>query len=912
MTETRYSPLEKLRIADPDTFSWVKGRLTLISPSPCDGDAALLADTTVWGLSQEAGMGEAVAKGLLSLMEKDAGSHLHAYVARVRRAAETGPTLGRIMATLLAPVLMAGDDFPVRFQNTLEIMLRKGTYTLTTPMEVMVALLKMGDVVAASAYLELLATAFDQDITYNQSLRLVYQLPKAVHGFAARRRRSQIRQLHRVVQTDPKLVDPFLDGLEKGAQLLDQNALDHFVTQALKRYAQAPDSGMKFISLSSKLGQDACAALRRAVPLTQVSGRLNRYLHARMGQHAMVIKPISELQGNDINVSWVCSDGRFIYLPDEIDRFPDQSDNVNLYQALVRLEAGYYECRTYEFDLERAADLYPEVARRMGAPLADGPGDSLCDGQRFIDDFFPSDLAADLFNLYEQARVAVYLRRRYPGLVRRVAPLLFDQFQRQVDPEADHLLAPVYLELVLAQASTRSGASNATATLRRRLAAMFHEHSDPSHGVESTARLVCAAFDLIRKSLGRRINGYTPLAFPFDRRLHWDLIGRAMSVQERWARRIQLRLKERGVDLYRSDLRNRLGEQNGRLSVDDLAELMLTRGDAASSAADAVVLSGLDLEDLLQRSGIDFVPAPKPKDDAFCYQEWADHLQDYLHDHTRVYELEISSDQHTDFYDQTLVQRHGLVARMRRAFQLLKPEGLALLRQWPEGDAFDYRALLDFAVDRRAGRIPSDRLFIKRLKQARDVAVMLLVDISRSTANTVSGGQSTVLDVAKEALVLFCEALQVVGDDFAIAGFSGTGRHSVDFYGIKGFQEPLTDAVKSRLSGLAPQRSTRMGAAIRHAAFLLSQTDARVRLLIIVSDGFPNDLGYKADYAIADTRRAVQEARARHFHVKAITVNIGSDPRLDDLYGRVHHHVIGDVREMPDKLLRLYGTLTRF
>lgn len=911
MTGADYSPLEKLRIADPDTYTWVKGRLALISPSPCDEDLALLADTTVWGLSQEAGMGEAVAKGLLSLMADDAGGHLHAYVAQVQRAAETGPTLGRIMATFLAPVLMAGDDFLTRFQNTLEIMLRKGTYTLTTPLEVMVALLTMGDAVGASAYLDVLATTFDQDITYNQSLRLVYQLPKAVAGFAARRRRPQIRQLHRVVKTDLKLVDPFLDGMEKGAQLLDQNALDHFVSQALKRYAQAPDSGINFINLSSKLGQDACAALRRAVPLTQVSGRLNRYLHARLG-HAMVIKPISEIQGNDINVSWVCSDGRFIYLPDEIDRFPDQSDNVDLYKALVRLEAGYFECRTYAFDLQRAADLYPEVARRMGDPLTDGPRETLCDGERFIDAFFPSDLAADLFNLYEQARVTVHLRWRYPGLVRRVTPLLLDQFQRQTDPEADHLLAPVYSELVLAQASTRSSASKETATLRRRLVAMFHEHSDPSHGVESTARLVCVAFDLIQKSLGRKINRYTPLVFPFDRRLHWDLMGRAMAVQERLARRIQLRLKERGVDLYRSDLRNRLAEQNGRLSVDDLAELMLIHGDETSSATDAVDLSGLDLEDLLQRSGIDLVSIPESKDDAFCYHEWADHLQDYLHDHTRVYEIEVSSDQHTDFYSQTLVQHHGLVVRMRRAFQLLKPEGLTLLRQWPEGDAFDYRALLDFTTDRRAGLIPSDRLFIKRLKQARDVAVILLVDVSRSTANTVSGGQSTVLDVAKEALVLFCEALQVVGDDFAIAGFSGTGRHCVDFYGIKGFQEPLTDTVKSRLSGLAPQRSTRMGAAIRHAASLLSQTDARVRLLIIVSDGFPNDLGYKADYAIADTRRAVQEARARNFHVKAITVNIGSDPRLDDLYGRVHHHVIGDVREMPDKLLRLYGTLTRF
>ena len=103
-----------------------------------------------------------------------------------------------------------------------------------------------------------------------------------------------------------------------------------------------------------------------------------------------------------------------------------------------------------------------------------------------------------------------------------------------------------------------------------------------------------------------------------------------------------------------------------------------------------------------------------------------------------------------------------------------------------------------------------------------------------------------------------------------------------------------------------------MGAAIRHATAVLERSEARVRLMLIISDGFPNDLGYKGEYAIADTRKAVAEARSRNFHVKAITVNIGSDPGLDALYGRFHHHVIGAVQELPDKLLRLYSTLTRY
>ncbi|HSO19324.1 MAG TPA: hypothetical protein VLT88_07705, partial [Desulfosarcina sp.] len=251
------------------------------------------------------------------------------------------------------------------------------------------------------------------------------------------------------------------------------------------------------------------------------------------------------------------------------------------------------------------------------------------------------------------------------------------------------------------------------------------------------------------------------------------------------------------------------------------------------------------------------------------------------------------------------------VKRIRYAFELLRPQEITLLRQWRDGDAFDYRALLDYAVDRKAGLMPSDRLFVKRIKRIRDVAALLLVDLSRSTANAVDQSGACVLDVEKQAIVLLGEALEVVGDRFAIAGFSGTGPLGVDYYRIKGLQEPFDDAVKGRISAMAPLRSTRMGAAIRHAAARLAPVSARVRLLLILGDGYPNDLAYKGDYAVEDTRRAVMEARAEAIHVKAITVNAGDNGKLDRLYGKPHHTLIGNIRDLPDKLVRVYSALTR-
>ncbi|MEJ2154207.1 MAG: VWA domain-containing protein [Desulfobacteraceae bacterium] len=848
-------------------------------------------------------MGEAIAKGLLNLMAHGAFERLGEYEKLVRQAAETGPTLGRIMATYLAPVLMRGDEFLTRFQHTVALMLNKGTYTLTAPLEVMAELLSEEDLQGAKAFLELLDTTFSQHMTYNQCLRLVYLIPKAVAGFAPRRRRAQIAQFIRVAAVDLKLVDFFLEGLEKGAGLLDRAALADFVDQALARRDRSAQACEKFLSLASKVGRDACAALQRAVPLIQVAGQLNRYLNARLGR-AVAVKPISELPKGASAVPWVCSDGRYIYLPEEIDEYGDQDTNGALYRALVRLEAGFFECRTFDFDLERAADRFAEIDARARRDLEAGDRNMESDGERFIHQFTHPGVAADLFDIFEQARVTEYVRRHYPGLMRQVGPIIRDQWT-----SSDHFLEPVYRELVLSE--DRSAPEAMSKGVSQHLVSLFLAKIRPDSGVEDVASLVCFGYDLIKEALGRRMSGYSALSLPFDRRVRWDLVNRAFATHDQSARKIQANLQEKGLRVYRSDLRNCLVEQHGVLSADDVAALVLVEGQSDGVADASVDLSVLNWEDLLGKAMNPGSAAHKAPDDAFAYPEWDYHLRDYLSDHTRVYEKAVTEKPGDDFYEQVLWRYHGLLANMRRAFELLKPEGLTLLRQWPEGDAFDYRALLDFAVDKRAGQIPSDRLFIKRLKLERDVAVMLLVDLSRSTANRVPAGNATVLDVTKEAVVLFCEALNVVGDDFAIAGFSGTGRHSVDFYGIKRFGQDMNRKIQSRISALQPQRSTRMGAAIRHAGTLLARADARVRLMIIVSDGFPNDLGYKSDYAIADTRRAVQEVRSRNFHVKAITVNVGSDPRLDDLYGRTHHHVIGEVRELPDKLLRLYGTLTR-
>ncbi|MCK4378103.1 MAG: VWA domain-containing protein, partial [Deltaproteobacteria bacterium] len=132
-----------------------------------------------------------------------------------------------------------------------------------------------------------------------------------------------------------------------------------------------------------------------------------------------------------------------------------------------------------------------------------------------------------------------------------------------------------------------------------------------------------------------------------------------------------------------------------------------------------------------------------------------------------------------------------------------------------------------------------------------------------------------------------------------------------EFFLVKDFAESLNGEVKSRIGALRPEKNTRMGPAVRHATTKLAAYPAKVKLLVILSDGLPNDQDYSQEYAIEDCRAAIRESRSKFVHVHAITVNAVNSPHLDRLYGDVHHSVIADVKDLPDKLPRIYRALTK-
>ncbi len=929
MDKNNYPPqVKRLQKTYPylvkEVIGWVTRHPKILSKSMLD----LICKDILWGFSQEQSFGEAITHGYQSLINCCRPEQLHSYHIQIKDAGRQGPNQGKYIAIYIAPVIATGDQVLLdQFLNTVHIMLQKGLYTLKSPLDFLAESLNRNHYRTCKAFLELLNAVFSLNLSYRQCQSMAINLPRAIRQFPTHKRWWQTQLFTQVVQTDIQLVDAFIDGMQKGLHTLSRKALTQFLSTVSGLVRQNLKKAQRFLALDSQIGSSTFSGLQVAVPLNQIQSRLNRYLQARTGLSLSVSPQPNGPEPLNLNPQTqptVYSDGRFIYLPAEISQFATRSKNEALYKCLTKMEACFYEFGTYNFDLEKAqhrikkAKINPDFL----LPQTKLSNPNFSDLVSFFNAFANPSLAHDLFTIFEHGRIAHRLKRIYPGILRQIAPFLKQELLNRHPTENDqHPLVTMYTRLLLGNRAAAKSARNHADQWIASIIGHTRQLLAQADSVETCALLTFCHYQSIVSKLNNSENvdappdGYQSLAFPFDCRLRPDLIFCHRSRWEKMAQTLKHRLAAKGIHVYKSDLTQNLAKNDGRLASDDVLAAINKHSHETASHPIEKAIKPIDINNeiatiLADQTQIITSDPQSGSGSFFWYKEWDFNLGDYLNRHVKVSD-QVMPGSEGDFFEQTLQKHSNLIRHIRYLFELLRPEGLKLLRQWVEGDAFDYRALLDFAVDRRAGIIPSDRLYIKRIKKQRDVAVLLLVDISRSTRNIVHGARESVLEVEKEAIVLFCEALRVVGDAFAIAGFSGNSRLGVDYYRIKDFGEPLTTEVHARITGMQPQRNTRLGAAIRHATAELESFPAKFRLLLILSDGFPNDLGYKKKYAVEDTRKAVLEARSKTIHVKGVTVDIAGDSRLKDLYDEKNHSAISDIQQLPDKLVHIYSSLTR-
>ncbi len=338
-------------------------------------------------------------------------------------------------------------------------------------------------------------------------------------------------------------------------------------------------------------------------------------------------------------------------------------------------------------------------------------------------------------------------------------------------------------------------------------------------------------------------------------------------------------------------------------------------------------------------------PLQPTGNDSYVYDEWDFRANEYKPRWCLVHEKEIAYGE-ASFYQETLTNYASLVRRIRKQFELVVPEMYRKQKRLEDGEEHDLDAVIEALTDLRTGHTPDEKLYWRRNKTERSVAVAFLLDMSASTAEAIDETKrgsddwaapddpveymvwlrsrraeglrrsyKRIIDVEKEGIVLLVNALEGLGDDYGIYGFSGYGRENVEFYIIKDIDEKFTNMIPRRIDRIAPLHATRMGPAIRHATSKLINQEARSRFMFLISDGRPQDRGYsregvEKEYAVHDTRMALIEARREGVTPFCLTVDRDGHDYLKTMMQDFSYEVLSDITLLPQRLPQLYRRLT--
>ena len=301
----------------------------------------------------------------------------------------------------------------------------------------------------------------------------------------------------------------------------------------------------------------------------------------------------------------------------------------------------------------------------------------------------------------------------------------------------------------------------------------------------------------------------------------------------------------------------------------------------------------------------------EPVSDPYHYSEWDYQIQLERPSWATVLERRAKMGD-VQVIDDITAQHKRIISRMKYLLDAMQPQGVTRIRKLEDGDEIDINAAVASFIDMRLGMQPDPRIMMRSVRKVRDISVLVLLDLSESTNDKVAGQDYTVLELTRQATVLLADAINKVGDPFAIHGFSSDGRHDVQYLRFKDFDQTYNDIPKARLAGMTGQLSTRMGAAIRHAGHYFKMQKSSKKLLMVITDGEPADVDVRdPQYLRFDAKKAVEEVARSG----VVTYCMSLDPRADQyvsrIFGARNYMVVDHVERLPEKLPLLYAGLTR-
>jgi len=660
--------------------------------------------------------------------------------------------------------------------------------------------------------------------------------------------------LERMVALAPRGLRPFLSHVEHLLTLLTLGGLRRWVMYGAETYRRDFAAQIAYFSLESADAQSMIQSQRRGVLFIDAQRKLQMYLRAFWNRE-FYLRPTSGDYENKEGYKPYIEKGA-VFVPDAYDDV-DGISGMEVYRAVAAHTAAHI--------------MYTKAAIQA---------DNLNMFQRIC------------VALFEDARVEANAVARFPGLRNLWLSLM-------PTPEQIQAQDPFLADLLLLSRGLLDENFVAATELQRDWIGRFREamqtKADDNQMAWDLGVTYCGQLlSKMQARLSSVVMAGLPIVYRDDNRFIWEFA--------------ELDWEGGGKDYTPASQRAERRHVGLMEFINEIDSEMT--GDMENDGEVLVLSTELyQYED----NGVSFneMEGKEPILGPFHYAEWDYQVQVHRPDWVTVYERRLPRGDRNEI-DHILREHKGVATRLKHIIDMLQPRGLQIERKQTEGDDLDLDAAVRAMIDIRMGSTPDDRIQMRRIQKHRDVAVMVLMDLSQSTNDLVRGSDKSILQLTKEATVLLSWALDGIGDRFAVHGFASDSRHDVQYYRFKDYFEQWDEHAQARLAGMTGQLSTRMGAAMRHAGKHLGKQQAQKKLMLVITDGEPADIDVDDPQHLRfDAKKAVEELKSQGVTSYCISLDPHADTYVSRIFGDKMYAVVDNVQRLPEKLPQLFMSLTK-
>jgi len=689
-------------------------------------------------------------------------------------------------------------------------------------------------------------------MTSGEVISLLFgSLPSAARNLGdAELLRGYLTFIHQLASTAARGLRPMLNHMDELLSKLTLSGLRRWANFGAQAYRRDFKNLTSYFNLESADSKAMLQKERRGVLFIKVQRKLNFYLRALWGRD-FFLRPT----GADYTDFRPYIEERILHLPDAVDDI-GEIPGLELYRATAAHMAAHM---CYSSSSISAEQLSP--------------------AQMFFIGFL------------EDARIEYKAIKAFPGLKKLWTALLTMQHDSAVEHPTMEVLE--HVALMLLDSSVTS--DDEALTL---FAKTFHEQIvERQDDNQFSWHMGMTLFNLFaerREVPSLRILERIRIPYRDDNRLVWHFEEFDWHTETEYVPASQRQVR-RQVSVI--EMAN---EVDCELAGDDAQEIW-TCSTNMRPYEDDLTDEQISFNDMWGK---------EPISDPFHYQEWDYQIQLHRPDWATVYERRQPKGDPEDI-NEILTAYKPIAHRIKQIIDLLTPEGVQRVRNMEDGDEIDINAAIDAMVAIRMGEQPNTRITMRNVLKNRDLSVVVLMDLSESTNESLAGSDKTVLQLTREAATLVATAINGIGDPFALHGFASDGRHDVQYYRFKDFNQHMDDEVKSRLAGMKGGLSTRMGAALRHAGTHLLKQPERRKLVLLVTDGEPADIDERDPQHLRhDTKKAVEELYSTGVLTYCLTLDPNADSYVKRIFGENNYTIIDNVDRLPEKLPTLFASLT--